>query len=57
MATLIPAISTCLSRMTSGEKRLVERLEQKLDDNYRLLYEVPMPVQMRSVRSRFLASQ
>lgn len=42
MATLIPAISTCLSRMTSGEKRLAERLEQKLDDDYRLWYDVPI---------------
>ena len=29
MATLIPALGTCLSRMTSGERRLAERLEQK----------------------------
>jgi hypothetical protein len=28
--------------MTSGEKRLAERLEQKLDDDYRLWYDVPM---------------
>ena len=34
MATLIPAISTCVSRMTSGERRLAERLEQKLDDGH-----------------------
>jgi len=33
MATLIPAIGTCLPRMTSGERRLAERLEQKLDDD------------------------
>jgi len=32
MATLIPALGACVSRMTSGEKRLAERLEQKLDD-------------------------
>jgi hypothetical protein len=42
MATLIPAMSACVSRMTSGEKRLAERLEQKLDDDYRLWYDVPM---------------
>lgn len=29
MATLIPAIGTCASRMTSGERRLAERLEQR----------------------------
>jgi hypothetical protein len=42
MATLIPAMSACVSRMTSGEKRLAERLEQKLDDDYWLWYDVPM---------------
>ena len=36
MATLIPAISACISRMTSGERRVAERLEQKLDDDYLL---------------------
>ncbi|MDH4449269.1 MAG: 3'-5' exonuclease [Rhodoferax sp.] len=42
MATLIPAISACVSRMTSGERRVGERLEQKLDDDYLLWYDVPM---------------
>lgn len=28
--------------MTSGERRLAERLEQKLDDDYLLWYDVPM---------------
>ena len=42
MATLIPAISTCVSRMTSGERRLAERLEQKLDGDYLMWYDVPM---------------
>ena len=42
MAKLIPAISTCVSRMTAGEKRLAERLEQKLDDDYLLWYDVPV---------------
>ncbi|MDD5324998.1 MAG: 3'-5' exonuclease [Polaromonas sp.] len=41
MATLIPAIGSCASRMTSGERRLAERLEQKLDD-YLLWYDVPV---------------
>lgn len=40
MATLIPAISSCVSRMTSGERRLAERLEQKLDSDYLLWYDV-----------------
>jgi Nuclease-related domain/AAA domain/UvrD-like helicase C-terminal domain len=42
MATLIPAIGTCVARMTSGERRLAERLEQKLDDDYLMWYDVPM---------------
>ena len=42
MATLIPAIGACVSRMTSGERRLAERLEQKLDDDYLLWYDVPV---------------
>jgi hypothetical protein len=42
MATLIPSLSTCTSRMTSGERRLAERLEQKLDDDYLLWYDVPV---------------
>ena len=42
MAILIPSIGTCVSRMTSGERRLAERLEQKLDDDYLLWYDVPV---------------
>ena len=42
MATLIPSIGACTSRMTSGERRLAERLEQKLDDDYLLWYDVPV---------------
>ena len=42
MATLIPALGTCLARMTSGEKRLAERLQHKLDDDYLLWYDVPV---------------
>ena len=42
MATLIPALGACLRRMTSGEKRLAERLEDKLDDDYLLWYDVPV---------------
>ena len=42
MATLIPAIGACVPRMTSGERRLAERLEQKLDDDYLLWYDVPV---------------
>ncbi|MDR3454954.1 MAG: 3'-5' exonuclease [Rhodoferax sp.] len=42
MATLIPSMGTCVSRMTGGERRLAERLEQKLDDDYLLWYDVPI---------------
>ena len=42
MAILIPAIGSCVSRMTSGERRLAERLEQKLDEDYLLWYDVPV---------------
>ena len=42
MATLIPSYSSCASRMTSGEKRLAQRLETKLDDDYLLWYDVPV---------------
>jgi hypothetical protein len=41
MATLIPSIGTC-SFTTGGERRLAERLEQKLDDDYLLWYDVPV---------------
>jgi hypothetical protein len=39
---MIPAMGSCAARMTSGEKRLAERLEQKLDDDYLLWYDVPV---------------
>lgn len=42
MATLIPALGSCLSRMTTGERRLAERLESKLEDDYLLWYDVPV---------------
>ena len=42
MATLIPALGACVSRMTAGERRLAERLEDKLDDDYLLWYDVPV---------------
>lgn len=40
MATLIPSYSTCVSRMTSGEKRFAQRLEAKLEDDYLCWYDV-----------------
>jgi 8-oxo-dGTP pyrophosphatase MutT (NUDIX family) len=42
MATLIPSASSCASRMTGGERRLAQRLEAKLDDDYLLWYDVPV---------------
>ncbi|MDR2000720.1 MAG: NERD domain-containing protein [Zoogloeaceae bacterium] len=42
MAVLIPALNACVGRMTPGERRLAERLEQKLDDDYLLWYDVPV---------------
>lgn len=40
MATLIPAIGSCLSRMTPGEKRFAYRLENKLENDYLCWYDV-----------------
>ncbi|WP_127805406.1 3'-5' exonuclease [Hydrogenophaga sp. NH-16] len=40
MATLIPALGSCVSRMTPGERRTAERLEDKLDADYLLWYDV-----------------
>ena len=55
MATLIPSLGSCVSRMTSGERRLAERLEAKLDDDYRLWYDVPMGP--RNTQSRDMRAQ
>lgn len=41
MATLIPALGAC-SFDSTGERRLAERLEQKLDDDYLLWHNVPV---------------
>ena len=40
MATLIPAIGSCVARMTSGEKRFAQRLESKLEPDYLCWYDV-----------------
>ena len=42
MAVLIPSLSTCVARMTTGERRLAERLEAKLEDDYLIWYDVPI---------------
>ena len=40
MAILIPSLSTCVSRMTSGERRFGTRLEEKLENDYLCWYDV-----------------
>lgn len=40
MATLIPSIGACASRMTTGERRFASRLEDKLEDDYLCWYDV-----------------
>ncbi|MCW5261286.1 DNA helicase II [Verminephrobacter eiseniae] len=42
MAVLIPSLSTCTARIGIGERRLAERLQQKLDDDYLLWFNVPI---------------
>lgn len=47
MATLIPSYSTCVHRMTLGEKRFAQRLEAKLEDDYLCWYDVPVGTSVR----------
>lgn len=47
MAALIPNRSSCLPRMTAGERRFAQRLEDKLDDSYLCWYDVPVGPQYR----------
>lgn len=42
MATVLPALSSCVARMTAGERRLAERLESKLDEDYLVWFDVPV---------------
>lgn len=42
MATLIPSFCSCVAKMTGGEKRLANRLEAKLENDYLLWYDVPI---------------
>jgi Nuclease-related domain len=52
MATLIPAFSSCAQKMTPGERRFATRLEQKLEDDYLLWYNVI--VSKRQLRPDFV---
>ncbi|MCX7893900.1 MAG: NERD domain-containing protein [Burkholderiales bacterium] len=42
MARVLPSIASCDRRMTPGERRLAQRLEAKLDDDYLCWYDVPV---------------
>ena len=41
MPKMIPSLNSC-NNMTSGERRLGERLEKKLDEDYLIWYDVPI---------------
>ncbi|NMV40732.1 3'-5' exonuclease [Ralstonia insidiosa] len=47
MATLIPSLSSCVGRMTSGEKRFAQRLEAFLEDDYLCWYDVTVGTKRR----------
>ncbi len=42
MAEIIPALSTCIAKMTGGEKRFARRLEAFLEDDYLCWYDIPI---------------
>jgi hypothetical protein len=42
MAIQIPAFNTCSQHMTAGERRLAQRLQEKLGEDYLLWYNVPV---------------
>lgn len=42
MAELIPSLNSCLSKMTSGEKRFARRLESLLEDDYLCWFDIPL---------------
>ena len=42
MAQLFPALNNCLSKMTSGEKKLAQAFSQLLEDDYICWYDVPL---------------
>lgn len=42
MATIIPSINSSSTKMTTGERRLGQRLEQFLEDDYLCWYDIPV---------------
>ena len=42
MAILIPALTTCIKKMTLGEKRFARRLESHLEDDYLCWFDIPV---------------
>lgn len=42
MATLIPSLNQCDTRMTSGERRFAHRIVDKLEEDYLAWYDVPV---------------
>lgn len=54
MAKLTPPLNSCLSRMTSGEKRFARRLESHLEEDYLCWYEPRVGVGHRSRYTDFI---
>ncbi len=47
MALLIPSFNQCSRRMTPGERRLAQRLDDALEDDYLVWYDVPIGPKQR----------
>ncbi len=47
MATLIPSFNSCKPKMTSGERLFAQRIEDKLEDDYLIWYDVPVGPKQR----------
>lgn len=47
MANLIPSLNSCVGRMQAGERRLAERLQSHLEDDYLCWYEIPVGKRVR----------
>ncbi|RMH38198.1 MAG: DNA helicase II [Nitrospirae bacterium] len=47
MATLIPAFSSCRSRMQAGEKRFAQRIDTHLPDEWICWYDLPVGIRVR----------